>query len=345
MHGLRFFGLMLGLSLLLAACMSSPSARTAEPVVVGGLAYRSMPWQVKVAMLPAGLDALALQTELQKILDDADAVLSTWQPDTELMRFNRAPIGSWVPVSPLLLHAVQTAVAVSVLSDGAYDVTIGPLVGLWGFGRKPFEGVPDAAAIAAARQRVGWRHIGIDAAGSRLMRRADIQVDLSSIGEGIAVDALADFLERRQVRDYLVSVAGTLRVRGHKPDGGSWQVAVEQPDGSGLPRRRLALEAQAVSTSGAYRNYRDGDGHRYSHTIDPKTGWPITHGGVSVTVVTATDAATADALATAFNVLGPEAGLELAGKEKLAVFYIKAAGRGFSEAASPSFVSFLFPER
>lgn len=337
---------------------SLPRAASAVPVVVGGLAYRSMPWQVKVAELPAGMDALALQAQLQALLDDANDVLSTYQPDTELMRFNRAPVDEWMEVSPLLLEAVQTAVAVSAFSAGVYDVTVGPLVDLWGFGPRPVHEVPDDAAIVAARQRVGWRHIGIDPENSRLVRRADIQLDLSSLGEGLAVDALAAFLERKGVASYLIGVAGTLRAKGIKPDGAPWTVAVERPDGSGRAQRLLRLDGQVVSTSGAYRNYRSRGGRQYSHTLDPRTGWPVTHHGLSVTVILpAGAAARADALATAFNVLGPEAGLALATKEGLAVLYLEADGASgkdgatgvapdsgaFRERATPAFAVYRMP--
>lgn len=315
-------------SLLVAGCSVSEPPKA--PVALQGIAFFSMPWTVKVSSLPADTSAQALQAELQQVLDDANRVLSTYQSDTELMRFNAAPVGQWVQVSPMLFGAVQTAVTVSALTAGAYDVTVGPLVDLWGFGPKAVpERIPDAAQVAAARSRVGWQHIGVDPAMPALMRQANIQLDLSSVGEGVAVDALVATLKAKGVGDYMVSVAGCTRVAGVKPDGSRWVIAIEQPDGSGRPQQVLALTEQAISTSGSYRNYHEVDGKRYSHTIDPATGAPITHRGVSVSVIDpAGNTTRADALATALNVLGPERGLVLAERENIAAWFMAQGEQG-----------------
>lgn len=332
---------------MLAILALSGCSRPSPPVTLGGIAFYSMAWQVKLRELPSGVTATALQAELQTELDAINRALSTYQPDTELMRFNASPVGTPVGVSPILLQALQPALAVSAATDGRYDVTIGPLVNLWGFGAqgRP-ERVPDAAAIAAARARVGWQHLQLDAATRELTRQRDLFVDLSSVGEGVAVDRLVAVLERRGVQDYLVGVAGTLRTRGLRPDGQSWQLAVEQPDGSGRVARRLNLpEGGAISTSGSYRNYFEQDGVRYSHTIDPRSGRPISHHGVSVTVMLAPGkaVATADAWATALNVLGPQDGLVLANRLNLAALFIAREQGRFthyvSDAAKPLLTS------
>lgn len=329
------------LGVLVAGC--APSEPPPPPVAVAGIAFHSIPWTVKVSALPAGKTAAALGAELQSVLDQANGVLSTYQADTELMRFNAAPVGRWVPVSPMLLRAVQAAVAVSARSGGAYDVTVGPLVDLWGFGPRAVpERVPDAAAIAAARARVGWWQIGIDAGAGALQRKADIQLDLSSVGEGVAVDALVAHLHAAGIRDFLVSVAGCTRVSGHKPDGSRWVVAIEEPDGSGRPRQVLALREQAVSTSGSYRNYHEIDGRRFSHTIDPATGAPITHHGVSVSVVDADgDTTRADAWATALNVLGPEKGMALARRDHIAAYFMEHTAQGLRITYTPAMQAWL----
>lgn len=331
-------------SLLIAGC--SVSEKPQAPVVAGGVAFYSMPWTVKVSALPAGVSVEAWQADLQKVLDDANRVLSTYQPDTELMRFNAAPVGQWVTVSPMLFRAVQTAVEVSALTGGAYDITVGPLVDLWGFGPKAVpEKIPDAAQIAAARTRIGWQHIGMDAGKSALMRKADIQLDLSSVGEGVAVDALVARLQSQGVKDFLVSVAGCTRVGGHKPDGSRWVIAIEQPDGSGRPQQVLALTEQAISTSGSYRNYHEIEGRRYSHTIDPSTGAPITHHGVSVSVIAVDGNNTrADALATALNVLGPGKGLALAQQENIPAWFMEHAETGLQVQYTQAMQAWL-PEK
>ena len=328
---------------LMACCPQPPR----QAVRVSGLAFFSMPWQVQVADLPAagtnGVTREQLQQRLQARLDAANAVLSTYQPDTEVMRFNRQPPGVWVAISPLLSRGIVRAQSVSRDTQGAYDITVAPLVNLWGFGpeARP-ERVPTAAAIAEARAQVGWQHLQLKA--SQLHKDRKLTLDLSSIGEGLAVDELAVELQSMGVHHALIAVAGTLRSMGSGPDGRPWPVAVERPDGSGEAEVRLKLTAGVVSTSGSYRNYFERDGVRYSHTIDPATGRPITHKGVSVTVVFpyGQDSALADAWATAFNVLGPDRGLELATRKGMAVFYLEMTEAGLRRRLSPAMRPLLY---
>lgn len=329
---------------LLAEPPVTGAAPPPPPVTLGGIAFHSLQWQVKLPALPAGVAATTLQRQLQAVLDSLDDSLTTYRPDSELMRFNATTVGEWMPLSPVLREALQGAAAVSALSGGAYDVTVGPLVELWGFGAAPAPAVrPSAAAIAAARAQVGWRRLEVDPATGRGRRLADVRADLSSLGEGAGADALAQVLEAAGVRDYLVRVAGTSRQRGQRPGGGAWALAIERPDASGLPGRRLRAAEAVVSTSGAYRNVRVIGGEPYSHTLDPRTGAPVSHAGVSVTVVfpAAQGALRADALATALSVLGPEQGLALAAREGLAVLFLERVGEGWQERWSPAFGPFL----
>jgi thiamine biosynthesis lipoprotein len=172
-----------------------------------------------------------------------------------------------------------------------------------------------------------------------------VQLDLSSVGEGAGVDVMADDLDRLGVQDYMVEVAGTFRVHGHKPDGKGWVLAIERPDGSGLPQRVLTVQDQVVSTSGLYRNYYTVHGVRYAHIIDTLTGYPVRHHAVSVTVVEPPGASAqlADASATAFDVLGPEKGYALAAEKHLAVFFIVDTPQGLVEKYTPEFASYLVP--
>lgn len=325
-------------SLLIAGC--SPFEKP-EPVVLSGIAFHSMAWTVKVAALPEGKDAAAARAELQQLLDAANGVLSTYQADTELMRFNRSPPGQWITVSPLLFNAVREAQAVSAATDGRYDVTVGPLVNLWGFGPDavPVK-MPDAAAIAAARSRVGYRKVTLDPPRLALRHEAGVQMDLSSVGEGVAVDALAARLAAWGVRDYLVSVAGCSRAQGKRPDGRDWVLAIETPDGSGGVQQLLKLGNRSVSTSGSYRNYREIEGVRYSHTIDPATGQPIRHKGVSVSVISS-EATRADAWATALNVLGPDEGHALAEARRIPAYFIYHTEKGPAVRHTTAFRPFL----
>lgn len=324
---MRFLtALVVSVSLLLAGCSATQSV---EPVTVGGTAFFSMPWQVKIDRLPQGKTAEQLQAELQKVLDDLNAVLSTYQPDSELMRFNNSPVGQWVAVSPVLFKTVVITLSVSQASKGMYDITVGPLVNLWGFGpdAQPVK-TPDDKQIAKARQRIGWEKIGVDDSQMSLMRKADVQLDLSSVGEGAAVDTLSDKLIALGIKGFMVSVAGCTRVQGLKADGKPWVIAIEKPDGSGDVQQILKLDDQIISTSGSYRNYREIDGVRYSHTINPKTGRPITHKGVSVSVVLSESTTLADAWATALNVLGPDEGYDVAEAQHLAAYFIRRTENG-----------------
>lgn len=325
-------------SLLLAGCSLFEKP---EPVVLSGIAFHSMTWTVKLAALPDGKEPAVARAELQQLLDAANAVLSTYQDDTELMRFNRSPAGEWVTVSPLLFNAVREAQAVSAATGGRYDVTVGPLVNLWGFGPDavPVK-TPEAAAIAAARARVGYRKVTLDAARRALKHEAGVQMDLSSVGEGVAVDALAARLADWGVRDYLVSVAGCSRARGRRPDGRDWVLAIETPDGSGGVQQVLALGNRSLSTSGSYRNYHEIEGVRYSHTIDPATGRPIRHKGVSVSVI-GSEATRADAWATALNVLGPDEGHALAEARQIPAYFIFHTDKGPAVRYTSAFHSFL----
>ena len=333
----------------LAAFTTGHCARVTgtEPVAVSGVAFFSMPWQVKVARLPAGLSTRQLQSALQKRLDATNAVLSTYQSETELMRFNRAPVGRWVSTGAMLTSALRQAQEVSVATNGAYDITVAPLVNLWGFGPGVARGrgrrVPTRAEIAAAKSKIGYRFVEVDAARRRARRRAPVSIDLSSVGEGVAVEEMADGLRALGIRDFLIAVAGVLRSSGARPDGRPWRLAVERPDGSGAAERLLALKEGVISTSGSYRNYFERDGVRYSHTIDPSSGRPITHRGVSLTVVfpPATDATLADAWATALNVLGPERGLPVAEERGIAAYYIEKVPSGFRARYSSQFRQYL----
>ncbi len=308
----------------------------------GGLAYFSLPWQASVRQ-PSGMSPEALQADLQDALDRVNRSLSTYQDDSELMRFNRAALNREIPASPVLWRSLQVAAEVSAASGGVYDVTVGPLVNLWGFGPTSVPAhIPANADIDAARSRVDWRGIAL-ADRNMLIRRKDVTADLSSLGEGAGVDALSERLWKQGVRDYLVSVAGTLRIAGRKPDGTLWAVAIERPDGSGQPWRILHLQGQiAVSTSGSYRNTRVIDGMTFSHTLDPRTGRPVTHAGISVTVVMPDSSATrADAWATALNALGPDAGYALAERRHLAACFLVRTPSGFSPRFTSAFRRFL----
>ncbi len=314
-----------------------------------GIAYSSMAWHVRLVNLPAGYSHDQVQQALQSQLDAVDKSLSSWRADSEVNEFNRsAPIGNWVACSPWLCEAVAKALVVSQLSHGAYDITVAPLVNLWGFGPQGRqEALPTQIQIEEAQKQMGWRHLHVRPGA--LMRDSPVHLDLSSVGEGVGVDAMGVWLERAGCQRYMIAVAGTLKTKGRRADGGLWHVAIERPDASGAALHELSLTDQAVSTSGSYRNFYMKDGISYSHTIDPFTGRPITHLGILVTVTIPPDASGqldatyADALATALNVLGPDKGLALALRLNMAVFYVETSPKGWHELTTPQFKPWLRP--
>lgn len=325
--------------------LSCSSVSSKEPITFSGIAYNSMPWAVKIDVLPPNISQSKLQQELQQTLDHANSVLSTYQPNTELMQFNQSSVGQWQTTSPMLFDAITTALSVSEATQGVYDVTLGAVIELWGFGKQAIPShTPTIQEISQARSKVGWQYISIDRKHKQLQRQKDVFVNLSSIGEGVAVDELQKILAKYHVKSYMLSVAGTLRTQGVKPNGQAWQIAIEKPDASGLPERLLNLGQQGaiVSTSGSYRNYHEIDGIRYSHSIDPRTAHPISHKTVSTTVVFRNkSAAYADAWATALNVLGADEGLAIAKKNDIAVYYLIKTNTGFSEQFTPNFNTYL----
>jgi thiamine biosynthesis lipoprotein len=235
---------------------------------------------------------------------------------------------------------------VSRLSNGAFDVTVGPLVNLWGFGPDPVQLKPPAdAAIDAALERVGYDRLHVDCSRPAIRKDTpDVYVDLSACAKGFAVDRATELLDARGIRHYLVEIGGELRMRGLNADGEAWSVAIETPADAGRTVGRIVtLTDKAMATSGDYRNFFEYRGERYSHTIDPRTGRPTTHNLAAVTVV-GDSTVLADAMATALLVLGPRAGLELAVREGIPAYFQVRTEGGFSEASTPAFAALKGPD-
>ncbi|TVQ84432.1 MAG: FAD:protein FMN transferase [Chromatiaceae bacterium] len=326
----------LPLALLLltsAGCDRSP----ATPVLAFGGHSMGTSYSVQIVTPPPALDAAKLQRQVNDLLEQINASMSTWRPDSELSRFNANPSTDWVAVSPDLAAVVASAQSVSVASDGAFDITVGPLVALWGFGPSADPGqtpetVPAPAAIAAARARTGFRQLAVRTDPPALRKaRPDLYLDLSGIAKGHGVDRVAALLASLGLGDFLVEIGGELVGRGVNARGEPWRIAIERPDPG--PTRRplqvLPLNGRGLATSGDYRNFFEHDGVRYTHSIDPASGRPVAHQLASVTVV-ANSAELADAWATALLVLGPERGPEMARAQDLAaLFLIRTEGADY----------------
>lgn len=283
---------------------------------------------------------VAAPDELQKvteaILADLDKQLSTYRADSDIERFNALPAGSCQPMPPRVLELVRAGEALSRESDGALDLTIEPLLDLWGFGPKGRgERVPAPQEITEARQQVGHRHLRIEQ--DRLCKDVALQVDFNSIAAGYAVDLVTERLEELGVGSYLVEITGELKAQGRKPDGSPWRIAIEAPrDDQRVAQEIIELDGQAVSTSGDYRNYFERDGVRYSHTLDPQTGAPIVHRLAAVTVINPS-ALRADGLSTVLMVMGPERGLLYAAERDIAAFFVVREGEGFVSRRTAAF--------
>jgi len=321
--------LIFGLSLL--ACNRQPEIVAVSGPTMG-TSYHVKYWSAE------DVDSGQIALDLQQRLDQVNGLMSTYLPSSEVSRFNEVEPGQWFVLSPETFDVIDRALYWCEQSDGAFDITVSALVNLWGFG----PGIrtsekPAQQDIDAALQQVGCDHIQLDESRYRIRKDRNLAIDLSAIAKGYAVDQLADYLESVRVTDYLVEVGGELRVGGTKPDAEVWKIAVESPvTETREVERVLQLENVAVATSGDYRNYFEEDGIRYSHTIDPATGYPISHTLASVSVLI-DNCMDADALATSFMVMGPEKALEFANQRQLAIFMIVKAGDTFAEQASELF--------
>ena len=322
--------LVLSLTFLLSACDDSKNRLS----VLSGPTMGTT-WSVKFTGTPdESIDAL--KADIEAALEQVNAEMSTYRDDSVLSQFNQAAAGTLVDLPTDTVAVLETAFSISEMTGGAYDVTVGPLVNLWGFGPEAerFE-PPQAEEIDRALVRVGWQSLLLD--GQRLLQPGDVYVDLSSIAKGFAVDKIAGLMDRHGLPSWLVEVGGELRAKGTKPYGKPWRIAVERPiPGVREVEQVVALKDMAVATSGDYRNFFESDGKLYSHTIDPRTGYPVSHTLASVSVLHES-AMMADGLATAMTVLGPKEGMAFAKAQELAVFFIVRTDEGVKALSTPAF--------
>ncbi|EOY5420199.1 FAD:protein FMN transferase ApbE [Cronobacter dublinensis] len=333
---------LLAAALTIAGCDNAPTSAPQALVLEGKTMGTT--WRVSLADVDVAR-AQTLRDKIQARLDADDRLLSTWKNDSALMRFNHARTTAPWPVNEAMADIVTESLRVGAKTDNAMDITVGPLVNLWGFGpdKQPVK-TPDQAQIDAARARTGLSHLKvINGAGQQWLQKdlPDLFVDLSTVGEGYGADDLARLMEEEGISRYLVSVGGALASRGMNPGGHPWRVAIQKPtDQENAVQAVVDINGHGISTSGSYRNYYELDGKRLSHVIDPATGRPITHKLVSVTVISPT-ALEADAWDTGLMVLGPEKARAVALREKLAVYFITREGDGFATWMSPQFITFL----
>jgi thiamine biosynthesis lipoprotein len=263
------------------------------------------------------------RSALQAAVDEVDAQMSTWKPDSDLMRLNAAPTSQWINVPAHLMAVLKLALEIGHASCGAFDIGVGDAVSAWGFGVSAAAPGRIRAAMASPRLPA---HDVLELEAGRVRKRSPITLDLNGIAKGYGVDRLAETLAGLGIASGLVGIDGEMRAMGLRPDGEAWTIAVEKPD----PERRaphaiIALHDAAVATSGDYRHWVDVGNRRLSHTMDPARGGPLKASPASVTVVART-CAEADAWATALMVRGAVEGKALARKHTLDALLIDREG-------------------
>lgn len=302
-------------------------------------------YMVKIAEdLPAAVDLKHIKHKIAELLETVNQQMSTYIVDSELSQFNREEANKWFPVSLATAFVIDSALKISRDSDGAFDVTMGNLVNLWGFGplaerQEP----PEDQEIKSLLSQLGSTHLHSRLNPAAVMKSSNkLYVDLSGIAKGYGVDVLYDYLSSLGLSHFMVEIGGEIRASGQKFLR-NWEIAIEEPvvgSGRGGVHQVLQLGTNAIATSGDYRNYFEDGDKQYSHLLDPRTGYPISHKLASVTVIAATTME-ADAWATAFFVMGPDKIKSIAAKKEMAVYMIVKNQSGFSHWHSQEFQQYF----
>ena len=280
----------------------------------------------------SGAEQVDIKSKVDQQLANFDKIFSNYRPDSDISRFNQETSGDWFPVDADLVRLVELSNRISKQSAGAFDITVGALIKVWGFGpfKRETKVLPSDATIAEAKKLVDYRRLLSRRKPPALKKTLrGLNIDLSGVAQGYSVDKIAAFLDELGLRNYLVEIGGEIKTRGQKQTGIDWELLVESPSlepgeiGTLVHARGLGL-----TTSGDYREYFEKDGKRYSHTIDPRSGRPIEHKLASVTVIAQT-AAEADAWDTALMVLGPEESRKIVQGKALSAFLVLHDGSGF----------------
>lgn len=300
-------------------------------------------FSIKVPRLPENISEEQLKADIMTLLLEIDGQMSTYKKDSELSRINTNISADAIALSRPLFTVIREAQRLSELSSGAFDITVGKLVNLWGFGPdQRITAPPSDQLIELALEKTGHVLFVLDEKNLTITKlNPNIYLDLSALAKGYAVDRVTELLESKLIDNYMVEIGGELSLKGHNSKNRKWQIAIEKPTAEAREIQTIiVISDTAIASSGNYRNFFEQDGQRYSHTIDPRTGRPITHKLVAVTVLSESTM-TADGLATAFMVLGADKALALAEQEKMQVlFYIKS-DNGFIEQSSTAYQNSL----
>ncbi len=288
---------------------------------------------------------LAIHSAIRGAVDGVDQAMSTFKPQSELSRFNSSGLDEFL-VSADLARVVAVALEVAELSGGALDVTVGPLVDAWGFGPDGWGEPPDDSRLDVLRESVGWRKLILDEEALTLEKTTEgLRVDLSAIAKGFAVDKVLVGVMELGFEDAMIEIGGEVRTAGLNERGRPWRIGVERPDEEDrVVGLAVEISDRALATSGDYRNFREVDGNRISHTIDPRTGRPVDHNLASVSVL-ADSCIEADAWATALNVLGPEEGVTLAQELGLDALFLVRVDSGYDTIRTGDFPGPVEPKQ
>ena len=322
---------------LLHACTRPP-----PEIVLSGPAQGTT-YTVKVTAPPAGIEASAVRIAVEDVLARVDREMSGYRGDSELSRFNASPSTDWFEVSPEVVTVVAAALKVAEESAGALDITVAPLVNLWGMGPAgPPARMPTEEDVKLAMARVGYRKLHVREQPAAIRKdQADLAIDLNAIAQGYTSDLIGARLTSMGLDNFMVDLGGEVRAHGRNSKGEPWRIAVERPvDTEPTPYAIVQLDDMAVTTAGEYRHYFIRDGHRYSHTVDPRTGHTMEHDVAAVVVISST-AMDADAWDTALNVLGSKAGYELAVQRDMAVMFILHEGTKLRSLLTPRFKQYV----
>jgi thiamine biosynthesis lipoprotein len=335
----------MGVYALLVLIVLGPGCdRDSKPVSVitlGGLTMGTT-YTIKINEASLELTTERINSDISDILNDVNMLMSTHLSDSELSRINQSTSNDWIPLSPGLYQVINNALRISEISRGSFDVTVGPLVNLWGFGPTESRRIPDSEEISTALAKTGFQNLLVRSEPPALKKMIpNIYIDLSGIAKGYAVDEIAEYLDQQNINNYMVEIGGEIRAKGVNEVNFAWRIGIEKPEAEQREVQRvIKLDNIGMATSGDYRNFFEEDGKRYSHTIDPRTGLPVAHTLASVTVLHKS-AAWADALATAFLVMGKEAAYEIAVRENIAVLFIQREQPGYAESYTNAFLNYL----
>lgn len=327
----------LNCALLLISCDSEQTG----PQISGQTMGTS--YSVQWSDTSPSISTVELANLIDQRLAQINSLMSTYIPNSQLSEFNQSRETGWHKVDPELAKLITTALSISKQTEGAFDITVGPLVNLWGFGPSDTAfNFPTDTEINIAKRSIGYHHLEVRLDPPALNKKIiDLYIDLSAIAKGYAVDAVAQILNDNNLLNYMVEIGGEVKGMGIAPHGNPWRIGIETPSiQRGNIEQIVSLRDVGVATSGDYRNFIEHEGKRYSHTIDPRSGYPVSHNLGSATIIHESTAI-ADAWATAFMVLGAEKSHQLSTTNNLSGVLITRDGQNYTSTVFGEMQSYL----